>query len=132
MAVPLGEMQHRLVVAMLDADNVQAVDFLSNRIGRPLKVYVASEAGIRQILHQYAAHLDTQMSKKLKEDLTKTGFDEAEEDAPKDAKHGRDKNAAIKTIVQDSPISKALSAILEFAARNRASQSGSITPGKTT
>ena len=42
MAVPLGEMQHRLVVAMLDADNVQAVDFLSNRIGRPLKVYVAS------------------------------------------------------------------------------------------
>ncbi len=27
MAVPLGEMQHRLVVAMLDADNVQAVDF---------------------------------------------------------------------------------------------------------
>src|SRR5690606_18814336 len=34
MAVPLGEMQHRLVVAMLDADNVQAVDFLSNKIGR--------------------------------------------------------------------------------------------------
>ena len=36
MAVPLGEMQHRLVVAMLDADNVQAVDFLSKKIGRPL------------------------------------------------------------------------------------------------
>jgi type IV pilus assembly protein PilB len=43
MAVPLGEMQHRLVIAMLDADNVQAVDFLSNKIGRPLKVYAASE-----------------------------------------------------------------------------------------
>ena len=42
MAVPLGEMQNRLVVAMLDADNVQAVDFLSNKIGRPLKVYAAS------------------------------------------------------------------------------------------
>ena len=61
MAVPLGEMQHRLVVAMLDADNVQAVDFLSNRIGRPLKVYVASESGIRQVLKQYDARLDTQM-----------------------------------------------------------------------
>ena len=45
MAVPLGEMQNRLVVAMLDADNVQAVDFLSNKIGRPLKVYAASEEG---------------------------------------------------------------------------------------
>ena len=60
MAVPLGEMQHRLVVAMLDADNVQAVDFLSNKIGRPLKVYAACEEGIRQVLQQYAAN--TRMS----------------------------------------------------------------------
>ncbi|HSH55225.1 MAG TPA: hypothetical protein VK983_00200, partial [Candidatus Limnocylindrales bacterium] len=54
MAVPLGEMQHRLVIAMLDADNVQAVDFLSNKIARPLKVYAASEEGIRQVLKQYS------------------------------------------------------------------------------
>src|SRR5579883_791804 len=57
MAVPLGEMQNRLVVAMLDADNIQAVDFLSKKIGRPLKVYVASEEGIRSVLKQYQAHL---------------------------------------------------------------------------
>src|SRR5579863_500570 len=48
MAVPLGEVQNRLAVAMLDADNVQAVDFLSNKIGRPIKVFAASESGIRQ------------------------------------------------------------------------------------
>jgi type IV pilus assembly protein PilB len=48
MAVPLGEMKNRLVVAMLDADNVQAVDFLSNKIGRSLKVYSASEEGIKK------------------------------------------------------------------------------------
>ncbi len=36
MAVPLGQMQNRLVVAMLDANNVQAVDFLP--ILRPHKV----------------------------------------------------------------------------------------------
>src|SRR5579863_5538449 len=53
MAVPLGEMRRRLVVAMLDGDNVQAVDFLSNKIGRPLEVYSASEEGIRQVLKQY-------------------------------------------------------------------------------
>src|SRR5665213_1360371 len=62
MAVPLGAMQHRLVVAMLDADNVQAVDFLSNKIGRSLKVYVASEAGIRQVLKQYQGQLDATMN----------------------------------------------------------------------
>lgn len=116
MAVPLGEMQHRLVVAMLDAGNVQAVDYLSNRIGRPLKVYVASEAGIRHVLKQYEARLDTQIRDVLQ---TTLGTPETAVEEGK-AKAGPE-NKAIKTIVQDSPISKALSAILEFAARNRAS-----------
>lgn len=119
MAVPLGEMQHRLVVAMLDADNVQAVDYLSNRIGRPLKVYVASEAGIRNILKQYSARLDTQMRAALQQDVA--GTEEAEVAPASAASVLNNDNKAIKTIVQDSPISKALSAILEFAARNRAS-----------
>jgi type IV pilus assembly protein PilB len=120
MAVPLGEMQHRLVVAMLDADNVQAVDFLSNRVGRPLKVYVASESGIRQVLRQYEARLDTQMDASLKSNLAVAGTD-AEEPVVADNSKPPKSGAEIKTIVQDSPISKALSAILEFAARNRAS-----------
>lgn len=117
MAVPLGEMQHRLVVAMLDAGNVQAVDFLSNRIGRPLKVYVASEAGIRQVLKQYSARLDTQMKEALEEHV-----EDIDAGTPQDKARAATKDEKnIKTIVQDSPISKALSAILEFAARNRAS-----------
>jgi type IV pilus assembly protein PilB len=117
MAVPLGEMQHRLVVAMLDADNVQAVDFLSNRIARPLKVYVASEAGIRQVLRQYENRLDTQMKEAFK---TRPGSAEAEAEA-KDKGKQAPKGKIIQDLVEDSPISKALSAILEFAARNRAS-----------
>ncbi len=116
MAVPLGEMQNRLVVAMLDADNVQAVDFLSNRIGRPLKVYVASEAGIRQVLKQYEARLDTMG------DAFKTTLKLPDEEAEA-AKRTKDKPKAkrIADLVEDSPISKALTAILEFAAHNRAS-----------
>jgi len=118
MAVPLGEMQHRLVVAMLDADNVQAVDFLSNRIGRPLKVYVASEAGIRQVLRQYEARLDTQMGSAFGA-MGKS--DEAIAAAEAAVKQGGGKTKDIEDLVEDSPISKALSAILEFAGRNRAS-----------
>lgn len=118
MAVPLGEMHHRLVVAMLDADNVQAVDYLSNRIGRPLKVYVASEAGIKQVLRQYTARLDTQMGDAFKSKVGEVGKEGAAgADAAKDGK----KPKAIQDLVEDSPISKALSAILEFAAHNRAS-----------
>lgn len=118
MAVPLGEMQHRLVVAMLDANNVQAVDFLSNRIARPLKVYAASETGIRNVIKQYEARLDTQMDAALKgqqrELDAEKALDEAKSPSKKDGKK-------VQTIVQDSPISKALSAMLEFAGRNRAS-----------
>ncbi len=112
MAVPLGEMQHRLVVAMLDADNVQAVDFLANKIGRPLKVYAASEEGIRSVIKQYeGATIGQEMAKAFEaapdiEDLTKPREKESQK---------------IETIVQDSPISKALSTILDYAAKNRAS-----------
>lgn len=117
MAVPLGEMQNRLVVAMLDADNVQAVDFLSNKIGRPLKVYAASEAGIRQVLHQYSASISDRVVSDIGSingpavDLTQEGVSPVGSSGEKN----------IRTIVQDSPISKALSTILEYAAKNGAS-----------
>lgn len=114
MAVPLGEMQHRLVVAMLDADNVQAVDFLSNKIGRPLKVYAASEEGIRQVLKQYSLSLGEGVS-----DAIANSVVGKEQITDNEAPGSSNKN--IKTIVQDSPISKALSAILEYAVKNRAS-----------
>lgn len=117
MAVPLGEMQNRLVVAMLDADNVQAVDFLSNKIGRSIKVYAASEEGIRNILKQYSANI----SDDVVGAIAKAGGSVMEDLAGQDHQTPTDKSSSIKTIVQDSPISKALSTILEYAAKNRAS-----------
>lgn len=104
MAVPLAEVQNRLAIAMIDANNVQAVDYLANRIERPIKVFMASEVGVRHVLDQYKTDLST--------------VDEAavasEEDAAGDSSN-------IKTIVQDSPISRALTTILEYAVKTRAS-----------
>ncbi|HSX27276.1 MAG TPA: GspE/PulE family protein [Patescibacteria group bacterium] len=123
MAVPLGEMQNRLVLAMLDAGNVQAVDFLANKINRPLKVYAASEEGIRAVLKQYKLSL----GKNISESLNAAGLENVEaelkqgEEGVGQVKKPDDKAKNIKTIVQDSPISKALSTILEYAATNRAS-----------
>jgi type IV pilus assembly protein PilB len=115
MAVPLGEMQHRLVVAMLDADNVQAVDYLSNRIGRPLKVYAASEEGIRQVLRQYSARLSDDVVNQI------SGMEKEKDDNGDGQSQKQKKTVNLGTIVQDSPISKALNTILDYAARNRAS-----------
>lgn len=108
MAVPLGMMQNRLVVAMLDADNVQAVDFLSSKIGKPLKVYLASEAGIRSVLAQYTADIGEDLEHSSGED---TGVVDSSK-KPSDN---------LKNLVQDSPISKALTTMLDYAANNRAS-----------
>lgn len=115
MAVPIGEMQNRLVVAMLDADNVQAVDFLSNKVGRPIKVYSASEAGIRHIIGQYGSTgLERGVSSMLQGAAPK---EEVEEGLPSVGTSAQ----KLQTIVQDSPIAKALSAIMDYAANNRAS-----------
>lgn len=105
MAVPLAEVQNRLAVAMIDANNVQAVDYLANRINRPLKVFMASETSVRHILDQYKTDL--------------SGVDAAAAQSEEDA--NREKASSIKTIVQDSPISRALSTILEYAVKTRAS-----------
>ncbi len=120
MAVPLGEIDQHLVVAMLDADNVQAIDFLSKRIGRSLKVYAASEGGIRQVLKQYKVSLDPSVTDEVNEDLD-DGETPKNGAVPGTPQTITTASKNIKTIVQDSPISKALSTILEFAATNRAS-----------
>ena len=105
MAVPLAEVQNRLAVAMIDANNVQAVDYLASRIERPLKVFMASEVGVRHVLDQYRT------------DLSSVG--EAAEASQVEAI--QESNREVKTIVQDSPISKALSTILEYALKTRSS-----------
>lgn len=118
MAVPLGEMQRRLVVAMLDADNVQAVDFLANKIGRPLKVYAASEEGIRNILHQYSATISTDVANQFVDTAEATRI--AETQASGKSSKAVESNS-ITTIVQDSPISKILNTIMDYAVKNKAS-----------
>ena len=105
MAVPLGKVQNRLAIAMLDPSNVQAVDFISNKISLPLKIYTASEAGIRSVLSQYRTDLAG-------------GVSAAVSVAQEEAALTEEKKF---TITQDSPISRALNTILEYAVQSRAS-----------
>lgn len=125
MAVPLGEMQHRLVVGMLDPDNVQAIDYLSNKIGRPVKVFAASETGIHNVLKQYKTADNAEITSAYPNQAPGGGIDLPSEiknyKGDTDVTPGIKPNSAIKTISQDSPISKVLSAILEYAANNGAS-----------
>jgi len=113
MAVPLGEIDNRLAVAMLDANNVQAVDYLANKIQRPLRVYMASEESIQHVLGQYHTDLAEGVSAAISSAET--------ENRAELAAIGQTPESNALVIKQDSPISRALNTILEYAARSRAS-----------
>ena len=105
-SVPLGRDGEKLVVAMLDVSNIQAVDYLSTLVDRPIRSVMASEAGIRAVLDQYKADFSTvkQAVKQTNEEI-----------------EVQRQSSDVKTIVQDSPISKALTTILDYAAKSKAS-----------
>ena len=107
MAVPLAVQDGRLVVAMLDVTNVQATDYLSTLVKMPIRTVMASEEGIRAILVQYRSDFSS---------VKKAATASEKEAAAKNAQNGD-----VKTITQDSPISKALTTILDYAAKSKAS-----------
>lgn len=107
MAVPIAEVQGRLAIAMLDAMNIQSVDYLSTLIQRPIKVFMASQESIKHILDQYKTDL--------------SGVDALAENIDSQEAQAQENKRVIQTIVQDSPISKALNTILEYAVRAKAS-----------
>ena len=110
MAMPFGMQNGRLAVAMLDPTNIQAVDFLSRKVGRTLTVYLASRGSIDHVLGQ--SHSDISADLSVAMDIAKV------DDHPKvESKNPK----AMQNLVQDAPITRALNAILDYAAQSRAS-----------
>ncbi len=106
LAIPLGQKDGMLNVAMADVTNVQATDYLSTLVNQPIRVWMSSERGIREMIE----HNNGDFSG-VTEAVRETNEEEAENSEHKD----------VKTIVQDSPISKALTTILSYAAKTKAS-----------
>lgn len=110
MAVPFGEYKGRLAVGMLDATNVQAIDFIARKIGRAIAVFAVSQESINHVLGQYRADVSKEVSAVI--------GSVAEEKKATDRKVEK-KN--MQTLVQDAPITRALNTIMEFAAQSDAS-----------
>ncbi len=106
MVVPLGEANGQLIVAMLDVGNIQAVDYLSTFTGKQVRALMASGEGIQSVLQQYKGDF--------------TGVEQAVKVTNQEVEQKK-ASSNVKTITQDSPISKALTSILEFAVKSKAS-----------
>ena len=102
--VPLGEKGGAIYVAMLDAQNVQSTDYLSTLVQKPVRTVMASEVGLRAALAQYTGDFSA-----VQNAVKTTNQEVAQKKA----------SADVKTITQDSPISKALATILDYAAKQK-------------
>lgn len=111
MAVPFGMQQGRLAVAMLDPTNIQAVDFLSRKMNNTLMVYLASRASIDHVLGQFRNNVAADLTAAM--DVA----DKSENHTKIETKNSK----GIQNLVQDAPITKALNAILDYAAQSMAS-----------
>lgn len=107
-AVAFGKTDGRLAVAMVDPSNIQAVDFLTRKIGQPLVTFMASQTSIEKVMLQYTA----QMSDDLKNVVNAASEQSIQQRAS--AKQ-------VQNLVQDAPITRALNTILEYAVNSRAS-----------
>ncbi len=120
MAVPLGLEKGILVVAMVEADDIQKVDYLSQILGRRLNVYMASRRGISNALRQYEIEI------KEADILESMGLQKTEDEksAAKSsflAPFRRGEAEDVQQLASESPASQALNNVLQYAIGARAS-----------
>jgi len=110
--VPFGKVGDFLNVAMVDPNNIMAIEYIEKKTGLKLKPYFASEEGVRKAIDQYDDYsVEVQ---NVIGDMEKPPEIDLREDKGQ-------KNGEASLITQDAPITRALNTILEYAAKSRAS-----------
>lgn len=112
-AVIFDEKDDVLSLAMADPLDVQAVQFIEKQLGYSTKLYIASSSDISAALDVYKEGLTSEISKVIKESED-ISIEEGQIDATASAEN-------VQEIVQEAPIARALSIILEYATKSRAS-----------
>lgn len=114
MAVPIGMVDGRLNLAMVDPQDLQAIDFISKKTGYNVTPFMASHRQIEKIIGGYVANLGAEVAKEL---------DTAQEQQAtvEGQKIDKETSKKVETLVQDAPITRALNAVFEYAINSKAS-----------
>lgn len=120
-AVPLGVVEGALEIGVLDPDNMEAMDalnFISARIGMPYKLYLITETDFEKVLGMYQG-----ISHEVSEAMTE--FAQAaqeDEEALRKRREEIEQNVADpNAIKEDAPVTKIVSTILRYASEGNAS-----------
>lgn len=117
-AVPIGMMNGRLAVGMIDPTNIQATDFISRRINQPVTPVLVSSTSIKNVLKLYKRDVSQEVT-----DVMSSVSSVIEQEAAKEAEKQKTqkKDNKLNDIVQDAPITRALKTVMEYAYRQGAS-----------
>ncbi len=122
--VPLGITEGVLEVGIVDPDNIEAMDalqFISGKIGMPFKVFLISEEDYKSILKDYSG-ITGEVSKALS---NLSGDMEERQDISLAGEDVQNLDEAVaesgKPIVEDAPVTKMVSVILRHAIEGNAS-----------
>ncbi|KND51378.1 MAG: type IV pilus assembly protein PilB [Parcubacteria bacterium C7867-001] len=118
--VPFAVEDGVLLVGVVDPDNIEAMDalqFISGRLGMPFKVFLVSEADFNKILEEYES-----LSGEVGEALSELEGSLTEEAAQTRAKRDKEKDEIPEpTIKADAPVTKIVATVLRYAVEGGAS-----------
>jgi len=103
--VIFGEQEGNLEVAMSNPEDLQTLEFIKKKIGRNVKVYIATKAGIRSVLNQYKRGLRQEFKDIIDQSLA------ASKSVDKD----------LKKLAENLPIVRIVSTLIEHAVLQEAS-----------
>ena len=111
--VPVEEKEGRLVVAMIDPEDREAIEFAKKKTGKDLEIRICTQADLNHVLDQYSA-----LSAELKKIVETAEEEEEEEFQP--AKKAAPK-ASKEEIVETAPAAKIVQSLIKRAVREKAS-----------
>ncbi len=116
--VPIGLQDGALQIGVVDPDNLEAMDaisFISSKVGIPYQLFLISEADFEKVLQSYKG-LSGEVTKALSELETELSPEESSARRPSETGHGADTR-----IIEDAPVTKIVATILHYAAEGNAS-----------
>ncbi|NQV92926.1 type II/IV secretion system protein [Candidatus Kaiserbacteria bacterium] len=122
--VPIGVSDGVLEVGIVDPDNIEALDalnFISSKIGLPFKVFLISETDFKKVLAMYKG-LTGEVSQALSEFETDSASEGSVVDEKEELLGSIDSADDSGThIIEDAPVTKIVATLLGYAVEGRAS-----------
>ncbi len=108
-AVPFGQQEDIINVAMVDPEDVETREMIKRLLGEKIKIFLATESDINSVLSQYQG-LENEVSSAI------ASTEEEEEDNQKDKE-----KLISESVSDDAPAAKIVASLLKRAIRDKAS-----------